>query len=95
MTIAKAGDCTYINVDRMTYIEPGRKGKLVVHSAVGSSDGVGPSCRMRLEEDEATRFKQWLDTHSQTAHGGRSPVWGAKRGMYRFQNVVVGSEFRE
>jgi len=69
MTIVKVGDCTYINVDRMTYVEPRRKGKIVVHFAVGGGDVAGPSCRMTLDQDEATRFKQWLDAHTETASG--------------------------
>lgn len=69
MTIVKVGDCTYINVDRMTYVEPGRKGKIVVHFAVGGGDVARPSCRMTLDQDEATRFKQWLDAHTQTTPG--------------------------
>lgn len=61
MTIIKVGADKYINVDRITYVEPGRKGKLVVHFAVGGGEISGPDCRMKLEQDEAERLRQWLD----------------------------------
>ena len=64
MTIIKVGDDKYINIDRMTYVEPGRKGKLVVHFDVGGGDIAGPDCCMKLEQDEADRLRQWLDGQS-------------------------------
>ncbi len=64
MTIFKVGDDKYINVDRMTYAEPGRKGKLIVRFDVGGGDIAGSACRMTLEQDEARRFRQWLDSRS-------------------------------
>lgn len=64
MTIIKVGDDKYINVNRMTYVEPGRKGRLVVHFDVGGGDVAGPDCRMTLEQDEAERFRRWLDSQS-------------------------------
>jgi hypothetical protein len=69
MTIVRVGDQTYINVDRVTYVQPGRKGKMAVHFDVGGGDIAGPSCCLTLESEEATRFKQWLDTHSE-GHSG-------------------------
>ena len=65
MTIVKVGDDKYINVDRMTYVEPGRKGRLVVHFHVGGGDATGPSCSMKLEGHEAGLFKRWLDGQKQ------------------------------
>ncbi|MCK4293885.1 MAG: hypothetical protein KAY65_11860 [Planctomycetes bacterium] len=67
MLIAKIADGKYINVDRMTYVEPQRKGQLTVHFAVGGGDVAGPSCRMKLEQEEAERFIRWLDSHNQSS----------------------------
>ena len=61
MTIIKVGTDKYINVDRMTYVEPARKGRLTVHFDVGGGDVAGPTCRMKLEENESELFKRWLD----------------------------------
>ena len=69
MTIIKVGDDKYINVDRMTYVEPRRKGRLVVHFDVGGGDAGGPSCSMRLDEKEAELFRRWLDGRSRDARG--------------------------
>ena len=65
MTIIKVGGDKYINVERMTYVEPARKGRLVVHFDVGGGDVAGPSCRMTLEGDEAEVFKRWLNGRRQ------------------------------
>jgi len=65
MTIIKVGEDKYINVDRMTYVEPARKDRLVVHFDVGGGDIAGPDCRVKLEQDEADRFRQWLDGQNQ------------------------------
>ena len=65
MTIIKVGGDKYINVERMTYVEPARKGRLVVHFDVGGGDVAGPSCRMKLEEDESEIFKRWLNGRRQ------------------------------
>ena len=64
MTVVKLSDSKYINVDRMTYVESKRRGRMVVHFDVGGGDIAGPSCNVTLEEDEAERFKQWLDARS-------------------------------
>ncbi len=69
MTIIKVGGDKYINVDRMTYVEPARKGRLVVHFGVGGGAGGGPSCRMKLDENEAELFKRWLDGRNQDSQG--------------------------
>jgi hypothetical protein len=69
MTIVSVGNDKYINVDRMTYVEPARKGRLVVHFDVGGGDVAGPSCSMTLEQDEAELFKRWLDDRSRNAQG--------------------------
>jgi len=69
MTIIKVGDDKYINVDRMTYVEPGRKGRLIVHFGVGGGAGAGPSCCMKLDENEAELFKRWLDGRNQDSQG--------------------------
>jgi hypothetical protein len=69
MNIIKVGDDRYINVDRMTYVEPKRKGGLVVHFEVGGGDIAGLSCRMTLEKNEAELFKQWLDGRNQNSQG--------------------------
>jgi len=64
MTIVQVGDGKYINVDRITYVEPGRKGRLEVHFDVGGGDVAGPKCRMTLESDEADILLRWLDARS-------------------------------
>ena len=69
MSIIKVGDDKYINVDRMTYVEPKRKGRLVVHFDVGGGDIAGPSCCMTLEDNEAELFKRWLDSRNQDSQG--------------------------
>jgi len=69
MTIVKVGEEKYVNVDRMTYVEPARKGRLVVHFDVGGGDVGGPSCYMTLEANEAERFKRWLDGRDQGSQG--------------------------
>ena len=54
----------YINLDRVTYIEPKRKQRLVVHFAVGGGDNGGPSCQMILEEAEARVLLRHLEAHA-------------------------------
>jgi len=61
MAIVKVSDGKYINVARMTYTEPTRKGGLVVHFDVGGGDIAGPSCCMKLEPGEASILQQFLD----------------------------------
>ncbi len=68
MTIIKVGDGKYINVDRMTYVEPGRQGGLVVSFMVGGGGG-SAYCSMTLEENEAELFKRWLDGRDQNSQG--------------------------
>ena len=65
MTIVKVGTDTYINIDRMTYVKPGRKGRLDVHFDVGGGDIAGPHCLLTLEEQEAEAFKRWLNAQEQ------------------------------
>ena len=67
MTLVKLGEGKYVNVDRMTHVEPGRRHKLVVHFGVGGGDIAGPSCQTTLEAEEARAFTQWLDAHSDDA----------------------------
>ena len=67
MNIVRIGEDRYIMVDRVTHIEPKRKGRLVVHFAVGGGDIGGPDCCTKLEEGESAAFRQWLDAHSQKA----------------------------
>ena len=69
MTIIKVGTDKYINVDRMTYVEPARKARLVVHFDVGGGDVAGPSCRMSLDENEAELFRRWLDRRDRESQG--------------------------
>jgi len=69
MTIIKVGDDKYINVDRMTYVEPARKGRLVVHFDVGGGEVTGPTCSMKLDENEAERFRRWLDGRNRNSQG--------------------------
>lgn len=64
MTIIKVGEGRYINVDRITHVEPGNKGKLTVHFAVGAGDYGGPRCCMKMEGNEAQCFTKWLDAQS-------------------------------
>ena len=69
MTIIKVGVDKYVNVDRITYVEPARKGRLIVHFAIGGGDVAGPSCQVKLEEDEGNVVRRWLDAHCENAPG--------------------------
>ena len=64
MTIVKVNDGKYINVARMTYTEPTRKGGMVVHFDVGGGDIAGPSCYTKLEPGEASILQQFLDAQA-------------------------------
>ena len=64
MTIIKVGPDRYIHLDRVTYIEPDRKQRLIVHFAVGGGDIGGPSCHVRLDGAEAEALRRWLDAHA-------------------------------
>ncbi len=61
MVFVKVNDGKYINVARMTYTEPTRKGGLTVHFDVGGGDIGGPSCCVKLEPGEASILQQFLD----------------------------------
>ncbi len=65
MNIVKVSDGKYINVDRVTFVEPKRRGQLVVHFSVAGGDWVDSSCTLKLEQEEAAIFLRWLDGHSQ------------------------------
>ena len=65
MNVVKVGKDRYVNLDRMTHVESGRKGKLLVHFAVGGGDSSGPSCRTVLEGEEADTLRSWLDVMSE------------------------------
>lgn len=65
MTIVKVAEGKYINLDRVTYIEPKRGGRLIVHFAVGGGDIGGPSCEIKLDEDEAAHLIRWLDRRAE------------------------------
>ena len=67
MQLVKLSADKYINVDRMTYVEGGRKGVLTVHFDVGGGDVAGPACRTKLDGEEARRFMRWLDANSNDA----------------------------
>jgi hypothetical protein len=71
MVIVKVNEGKYLNLARMTYTEPTRKGGLVVHFAVGGGDVGGPSCYTKLEPSEASILQQFLDAQA-TQTGGRS-----------------------
>ena len=62
MTIIKVSEDKYINLDRMTYVEPARSGKLIVHFDVGGGDMAGPDCCVKLDHDEAVKLRKWLDS---------------------------------
>jgi hypothetical protein len=61
MIMVKVNDGKYINLNRMTYTEPSRKGGLIVHFDVGGGDVAGPSCCVTLEPSEASILQQCLD----------------------------------
>ena len=63
MTIVKIAESKYINVDRMTYVAPYKRGQVIVHFAVGGGDIGGPECRVILEQSEAEQFIRWLESH--------------------------------
>ena len=67
MNIVKVGEGRYINVDRMTHVEPKRRGRLLVHFAVGGDTPLFHATE--LEADEAATFTRWLDLHSQDSQG--------------------------
>ena len=66
MTIVKVAQGKYINVDRMTFVEPKRGGQLLVHFAAGGGDLGGPFCQTKLDQGEAEQFVQWLDGYVQS-----------------------------
>ena len=47
MLIFKISEGKYINVDRMTFVEPCKRGQLLVHFAVGGGDFTDPECKMK------------------------------------------------
>jgi hypothetical protein len=67
MTVVKVNEGKYINLHRMTYTEPSRKGGLVVHFAVGGGDIAGPACEVKLEPSEAAILRQCLDAQIRQA----------------------------
>lgn len=66
MMIVKVAEGKFINVDRMTYVEPYKKGQAIVHFAVGGGEFTESSCNMKLEQQEAEHFVQWLESHQST-----------------------------
>lgn len=65
MSIVKIAEGKYINVDRVTYVEPKRGGRVMVHFAVGGGDIGGPSCELKLDEQESIHFLRWLDSRAE------------------------------
>ena len=61
MSIVKVSDGKCINLHRITYTEPSRKGGMIVHFAVGGGDVAGPACEVKLEPSEAAILSQCLD----------------------------------
>ena len=61
--IVKVAEGKFINIDRMTYIEPHKKGHVIVHFAVGGGEFAESSCNMTLEQQETEHFVQWLESH--------------------------------
>mgnify|MGYP006865053018 CR=1 FL=1 len=61
MNIIKVSEGKYINLDRITYIETKRNGKVIVHFAVGGGDWVDAACTLKLDQDEAAKVLNWLD----------------------------------
>ena len=66
MTIVKVAEGKYINIDRMTYVSPYKRGQVIVHFAVGGGDYTEASCNMKLEQPEAEQFIRWLENHKTT-----------------------------
>lgn len=64
MTILKVGTDRYIHIDRITFTEASSKNRLIVHFAIAGGDIGGPACQVRLESDEATILRRWLDASS-------------------------------
>ncbi len=58
MTLVKVGDKRFINVDRMTHVEPAGKKDLYVHFNMG---GGGAPVLTKLKGDEARTFLDWLE----------------------------------
>ena len=67
MNLVRIGRDRYLNLERMTYVEPARKERLIVHFAVGGGDVGGPSCQLVLEGAEADALRRWLDARSENA----------------------------
>lgn len=67
MTIVKVNDGKYINLDRMTYIEPSKKGGMFIHFAVGGGAIGGPSCWMELDQTEASIIQKFLESQTKKA----------------------------
>ena len=72
MHIVKVGSDVYLNLDRLTYVEPGKKGRLHVHFAVASDNLGKPSCEVVLEGAEADALRRRLDAPSAHDRSERS-----------------------
>jgi hypothetical protein len=65
MNILKVGADLFVNLDRMTFVEPARKGRLIVHFAVGGGDVGGPARHLKLDADEAAELRRQLEARTE------------------------------
>ena len=68
MKLLKVGNGKYVNTDRITYIEAGKRDKVtIMFQNEVSGGGIGiPRSYLELKGAEAEDFLRWLDTNSQT-----------------------------
>ncbi len=72
MKLLKVGEGTYVNTDRITYIEAKRRDKVIIQfQNEVSAGGIGiPTSYLVLKGSEAERFLRWLDNNSDSIGGG-------------------------
>ncbi len=67
MKLLKVGNGKYVNTDRITYIEAGKRDKVtIMFQNEVSGGGIGiPRSYLELKGSEAEDFLRWLETNSQ------------------------------
>ncbi len=69
MDLVKLGSGRYLNLERVTHVEQDKKGRVIVHFAVGGGDVGGPACSTRLQGPEAEALLKLLDARIQRGEG--------------------------
>ena len=72
MKLLKVADGTYVNTDRITYIEAKRRDKVIIQfQNEVSAGGIGvPTSYLVIKGAEAERFLRWLDSNADSVGGG-------------------------